>query len=361
MENKKNWTEEKGLFLVIAVLSIVVIALFVYIYVPQLTGYAVKSSGIKQYSVEVIEITGDCEDCFDVSLLANGLIEENNVKIKSKEALSYDSLEAEEIINKYNIKTIPALVVLSRNIEKIGIDGNVFSIEDNYALFDKSVPYIDLETNEIKGFVQLKEIQSDNCMECTPLLQLRTQFEKLGIKVEDYEIIGSSSDKGKEMIEKNELNFIPVLLISKDIEEYWWVFDQIEDSLIEKEDNYVFKTPLAPYIDLEDGKIKGKVDIILVKDKSCEDCFDVDELKDSFLSLGIYFNNEKNVDISSGEGKNLLKKYNITAVPTIILSKEIQDYDAIKKMLEQIGTFEDDGRFVFRRLDSLDVKYQEIN
>jgi thiol-disulfide isomerase/thioredoxin len=361
MKDKKNWTEEKGLFLTIAVLSLVVIALFIYVYVPQLTGYAAKSPGVKQYSVEIIEITGDCEDCFDTSYLADALVKENNVKIKSRETLNYDSLEAEEIINKYNIKSIPALVVLSRNIEKIGIDDKAFSVGDNYALFDKSVPYIDLETNEVRGLVQLKEIRSDNCMECTPLLQLETQFESLGVKVKDYEIIGSSSDKGKELIEKNNLEFTSTLLISKDIKGYWWIFDQIEDSLIEKEDNYVLKTPLAPYVDLAVGEIKGKVDIILVKDKSCADCFDVDELKGSFMSLGIYFDDEESVDISSSEGKNLLKEYNVTAVPTVILSKEIKDYEAVAKMLEQLGTFEDNGKFVFRKLDSLNVKYQEIN
>ncbi|GBE20222.1 hypothetical protein BMS3Abin17_00959 [archaeon BMS3Abin17] len=361
MEIKKNWTEEKGLFLAIAILSVFVIALFIYVYAPQLGGYALKSTGARQYSIGIIEITGDCEDCFDTNALADALIKENNLKIKSRETLSYKSQKAEEIINKYSIRKIPALVVLSRNIEKIGIDEQVFSIKNNYAIFDKSVPYVDLETNEVKGLVQLKEIQSDNCIECTPLLQLEKQFEGLGVKVKDYEIISSSSDRGREFIEKNDLEFTSSLLISKDIEEYWWIFDQIRDSLIEKEDNYVFKIPFAPYVNLSDGKIKGKVEIIFIKNKSCEDCFDVNELKDSFMSLGVYFEKEKNADISSNEGKNLMKKYNITAIPTIILSREIQDYDTIKKMLEQVGTFEEDGRFVFRKLDSLNVKYQETN
>jgi len=359
MNIKKNWTEEKGLFLMIVMLGLVVIALFIYVYVPQWTGY-MGLTGDKPYSVEVIEIMGDCEDCFEVSALADALILENNLKIKSRETLNYDSPEAEKLINKYNLKTIPALVVLSKNIEKIEIDDQVFSIEDSYALFDKSVPYIDLETNEVKGLVQLKEIQSDNCIECTSLSQLRTQFEGIGIKVKDYEIISSSSDNGKELIDENNLEFTSSLLISKDIKEYWWIFDQIESFFIEKENYYVLKTPLAPYVDLADGKIKGKVDIILIKNKSCEDCFDVDELKGSFLSLGVYFDDEKSVDISSSEGKSLLKKYNITAIPTIILSKEIQDYDTVKKSLEQVGTFEGDGKFVFRKLDSLNVKYQEI-
>lgn len=360
MINKKNWTEEKKLFLVIVMLSIIVVALFIYVYVPQLTDYTIKSSESQQYSIEIIEITGDCEDCPNISNLVDTLVEEYNLKIKSREALIYNSLKAEEIIDKYNIKTIPIVVILSKDIGKIGIDDTIFSIGENYALFDRSVPYIDLETNEIKGLVQLKEIQSDNCMECTSLSQLRTGLENLGVKVKNYEIIGSSSDKGKDLIEKNNLNFTSSLLISKNIKEYWWIFDQIENSFIEEEENYVFKTPLAPYIDLKDGKIKGKVDVILIKNQSCEDCFDVNELKDLFLALEIYFDNEKSIDISSNEGKNFLQKYNITAIPTIILSKEIKDYENLKELLGQIGTFEDDENFVFRKLDLLNVKFQEI-
>ena len=76
--------------------------------------------------------------------------------------------------------------------------------------------------------------------------------------------------------------------------------------------------------------------------------------------MGVYINNEKYVDVSSSEGKTLLSKYDITAIPTIILSKEISDYETIKKTLEQFGTFEQDGKFVFRKLDVLKVKYQDL-
>lgn len=353
MEIKKNWTEEKGLILTIALLSIIVVALFAYVYMP-------KSTGVKQYSVEVIEISGNCEDCFDIKSLADTIIKENNIKVKSKKTLDYTSQESKEIVNKYNIKTIPALVVLSRDIEKIGIDEKIFSIKNDYALFDKSVPYIDLETNEVRGVVKLIEIKTDNCMECTPLSQMQTQFEKLGVKIKDYETVSSSSERGKELIGNNNLTFTPALLVSEDIEEYWWLFDQLKNSFLKRGDYFLFKNSIAPYVDLASGKIKGKVDIIFLENNSCEECFNVTELKGSFQSLGIYFENEKSVDISSNEGKNLLKKYNITAIPTVILSKEIQDYEAIKKILEQIGTFENDEKFVFRKLDSLNVNYQDL-
>ena len=69
---------------------------------------------------------------------------------------------------------------------------------------------------------------------------------------------------------------------------------------------------------------------------------------------------EEYLDISTTKGKNLLSEYNITAVPTVILSKEIQDYNAIKEILEQAGSFEKEGVFVFRKLDVLNAKYKKL-
>ncbi len=354
MKKNKNWTKEKGLFLVIGVLVIVIIILAIYLYAP-------KSTGIEKYTIEITEITGDCEECFDTGVLVDSLTQENDVEIKAHNLFDYNSKEGKEIITRYNLKTVPAMIIFSKDLEEININPELFSTFPKYAIFDKSVPYIDLNTGEIKGIVHLKEIQSDGCMECVPLSQLKIQFEQMNVKIGSYEVIGSYSDKGKELIEKNNLSFTSSLLISKDIEEYWWVFDPMKDSLIEKEDGYLFKSPLAPYVDIKNNEIKGLVDIILVENKSCEDCFNVSGLKESFLRLGIYFENEKIIDISSNEGKNLLKKYNITAIPTVILSKEIQDYAPIQGTLEQAGTFESDGKYVFRKLDSLNVKYQEID
>ena len=354
---KELMQDEKILMVIIAILVVLFAILLSF---PNITT-PIKNIMNKEkiYSVEVIKISG-CDECFNLGGISSSLNKIENLKIKDEKEVDYNSIEGKKLIEKYNIEKIPALIVLSKNLVKINLDENLFRKDGKAAIFDKSVPYINLNTNKINGLVQLKEIQSDNCIDCASLSKLKTQFEELGIKVENYEIIKASSDKGKEIIRKNNLDFTSALLISKDIKEYWWIFDQINNSFIEKEDNYLFKIPIAPYLDLRDGKIKGKVDITFIEDKSCAECFNAIELKDSLQGLGVYFYSEKHVDISSTEGRNLLEEYNITAIPTIILSKEIQDYDSVKKILEQAGTFEDDNTYVFRKLDALNVKYKKI-
>ncbi len=219
---------------------------------------------------------------------------------------------------------------------------------------------LDSMVSYITKVPNVKEVYDSSCEDCTSLFQVQKQLEGLGIKIDNYEVIDSEFASGIKLIEENDLNFLPSLLISKEIEKYWWVFDQMKRSLIEKDDYYVFKTPISPYKDISTGEVKGIVDITYLTDKSCEDCFDVTKLKGSFQSMGVYIDNEKYVDVSSSEGKNLLSKYSIIAVPTVILSEEISDYDSIVDVLKQVGTFEKDKVFIFRKLDSLNVKYKEL-
>jgi thioredoxin-related protein len=350
----KKWgrkkVTEKDYFAVMIIAVVIVLAFFIYVtFIPK--------SSAKEISVEIIEIVGECEDCFDVSSFEN-ILAEKNTKIK-KETLDYNSEEAKFLIEEYNIKSVPAIVILSKNIGELELDGQIFSVKEKSAVFDKSVPYIDLNSDEIKGLVNIKEVYDSNCKDCMSLSQLQESLEELGIRIENYEAIASSSLTGKKLIIKNNLNFLPNLLISKEIQEYWWVFPQIKDSFVEEENYYVFKTPLPPYKEISSGKVKGVVDITYLTNNSCEDCFNITQLKGSFQNLGIYIDNEKYIDVSSAEGKNLLEKYNITAIPTAILSEGIQDYDSIKEVLEQVGTFEN-NRFVFRELEELNVEYQKL-
>src|SRR3989344_4820657 len=332
-ENKK--VTEKDIIAFIVIISIIALGFFIYAnFIPK------PLFKEKPISIEAIEITGQ-EGLFDVSQVLSAL--SGNIEIKSR-TLDYNSEEAKSLIETYNIKTVPALILKSKRINEIGIDTSTFTINNNAAVFDKSVPYLELSSGEIKGKVELIEVYDPNCKDCASLSQYEKQFESLGIMVKNYNAIEYSSDQGKQLVEENR-----------------WIFPQVKNALTETDKYYVLKDPASPYKDLSTGKVKGIVDIIYLTDKSCEDCFDITNLKQSFQSLGVFIDNEKTIDISFSEGKNLIKKYSITKVPTVILSKELStDYLQIKNVLEQVGTFEADSSYVFRELDQLNAKYKEI-
>ena len=347
---------EKDYLIAIIIISSIAILFFVYAnFIPK-----TLFNSENKISIEIIEITANgCEDCLNVSGLADSLIKDN-IKVRSRESFDYDSKEGRELINQYNLKQVPALVLTSNKLENIDGLSEVFSIDGKKAIFDKAVPYIDLNSGEVKGLVNLIEIQDSGCGDCMPLSNIQNSLKEAGIKIKNYEIINSLSENGKALIQENDLRFTPSLLISKDIQDYWWIFPQMKSAFIEKENYYLFNIQLPPYKEISSGEVKGKVGLTYITDKSCSDCFNITELKGSFQGLGIFINSEKYIDVSASGGKEIIAKYNITKVPTIILSKEISDYETLNKQLGQVGTFEKDGNFVFRSLEQLNIKYKEI-
>lgn len=343
---KKFSNEEKAMIGVIIILAFSLLVIFY----PNIKNIQIKPS------ISITEISG-CEDCFDVSLLADSLAKDD-VKISSRKIINYDSNEARKLIEKYKLNKIPALVVKG-GVDKLNLDKAVFRIEGKTAIFDKPVPYFDLALNQVKGKIKLKEVFDSSCKDCSSLSNIKTQLEKLQVKIDNYEMIDSKSEQGKLLINENKISYLPSLLVSKEINEYWWVFDNIKNSFSENNEYYRFAEPTFPAKEISSGLVKGKVKITYVTNNSCEDCFNVTQLKSSFQSLGVYVDGEEYVDISSEQGKSLLKEYNITAIPTLILSEEISDYTTLKKILEGVGSFVN-KKYVFRKLNALNVKYQEV-
>ncbi|MFA4952764.1 MAG: hypothetical protein WC584_00925 [Candidatus Pacearchaeota archaeon] len=358
MKIKNILKDEKILTIIIAVLVVLFAILLSF---PNMTS-PIKDimSKEKIYSVDIIKING-CDDCFDLNRVLTVVKKDNSIEIKEIKDLDYKSKEAESLIKEYGIKTTPALIVKSRGIEKREFNKEIFSSGKNYLLFDKSVPYLDLSSGEIKGKVDFKEIQDSSCKECPSLSSLEKQLEALGIKKKNYEIIDSSQEEGKKLIKDNNIRFYNNLIIGKEIKAYWWIFPSLSKALTEEKDYYVFSEPIVyPYKDAITGMIKGKVEVIYVTANDCNDCSNVSVLKEDFEKSGVYIAKDKYIDYSSGEGKQITSNYNINAVPTIILSKEILDYPRLSETLKELGTFEKDDSFVFRELKKLNLKYKEI-
>ncbi len=318
----------------------------------------------KVYSVELIKLEG-CPECGDINSIAQAFSTVPTIKIKKETALGdYNSKEAKKILEQYGIKKIPALIIISKNIDKIPLEGSVFrtDAEKNAAIFDQAVPYLDLASGKVKGEVIATIVEDSSCDKCADLAFLPAKLEQMGVKVKETKIIKASSPEGKEIMEKKQLKFLPSLLFSKDLAEYWWIFPKLKDLLSEQADNYLFTEPFFPLKEISSGKIKGLVKVTYLTADNCDYCFNVSELKPIFQPAGIYFAEENTVTESSDYGKVLIKKYNITKIPTLIFSSEIIDYsNNQKKALKEIGSFEPDDTFVLRGLDAFNVKYKELN
>ena len=300
-----------------------------------------------------------CKDCFDVAQIVS-YIKKAKVEITSEKNYEFDSTDGKQIIAKYNLDKVPTIVITGE-IDKANIQG--FEKKNNALVFTQvPAPYANPSTGEIKGRISVINLIDTTCDKCGNISGLVNQMKASGIKIVEQKNISSSSDEGKALISKYNLDFVPTIMLSKDAEAYP-IVNQAWKQLGTKESDgsYVLRTVYPPFINLTTGKLSGLVDIIYLTDKSCTECYDVSvhrQILTSPQTFSIKLGKETTLDFSEDNGKELIAKYNITGVPTIILSSEANVYPA-SQALNQFFSIEKDGSYVFRQLAAVGA-YKEL-
>lgn len=197
-----------------------------------------------------------------------------------------------------------------------------------------------------KPEINLLVLIDKNCKECFDIniiynsIKSSNNYVIKSEKVEDYK-------NYLNLIKSLKIDKIPSIIISGEVEKVANIFSRIP-GYRKVEDKIVIES-YPPFLSLSDNKIYGIVDIIYLVPRNCTKCYDV-TLHKRILEEGylVKIGKEKTVYTDEEEGKELIKKYNITAVPTIILSKDISYYYLLASIWDQVGSIEEDGSYVFR-------------
>ena len=256
-------------------------------------------------------------------------------------------------VKRFNINTtiiISSLLILSLII-------NIFLSVNVYTNFDKQLSNT---TNTDLPKISYVYIKDSTCIECADLAPLITQLNSSGIIFKDQKVIELKD--AKNYINKYNLTKVPVIIFSKGFGEYDIIkqTDWTSIGTIESDGSYIFRLIPPPFRDIVTNEVKGLVDVTYLADKSCNICYNVTLHKTTLLRLGVYIKSENLLDISSTDGQFLIKKYNITLVPTIILSSNAKDYSSLNQAWSQVGSIETDGTFVFRDLSLLNIPYKDL-
>lgn len=294
-----------------------------------------------------------CSDCFDVSTVVS-YVKNANVNITKDVVLEFDSKEGKAIISKYKIEKIPAIIITGE-IEKVSIQG-LEKNQDALLFAQINPPYTNALTGKVEGRVTLYHLIDSSCEKCNDLSLLINQIKGAGVKIYEEKLIAPSSDEGKELIEKYSIDFTPVIILSKEASAYS-IIQQAWPQIGSKENDgsYVLRLASPPFINLTTGRLSGIVNIIYLTDKSCTECYDVNQHKEILInpqSFAVKLDKEETYDVDDAKGKELVAKYNITQVPTVILSDDINAYPS-DQVLKQFFSVEKDGSYVFRRLSSV--------
>ncbi len=343
-----------GLVLLLGIVVIINITLTSSISSELKNGKIAVKESIKPAKIELAVIKNSgCSDCFDVSTLIN-YIKSLNANITKETVLEFSSVDARQLISQYKIGQIPAVIVTGE-IENVDIQG-MEKKENALLLANSPPPYTNTTTGRIEGRVSLLVLKDAECTKCNDLISLITQIKSAGIRISEETTVSTSSDEGRELIDKYKLGFVPTLILSKDASVYG-VIDEAWPQIGSRETDgsYVLRMVSPPFINLTTDELKGIVSLIYLTDESCKDCYNVNqhrEILTSPQSFAITLDKEETFDISDVKGKELLSKYNITQVPTILVSGEVGAYPS-SLILKQFFSVEKDGSYVFRKLSSV--------
>ncbi|MBI4143556.1 hypothetical protein HY487_01585 [Candidatus Woesearchaeota archaeon] len=295
-----------------------------------------------------------CAECFDISTVV-AHVKNSNVNVTKEDSFEYGSAQGKELIAMYGIEKVPFAVVRGE-IGKINIEG-LEKNQDALLFTQINPPFTDPKTGKIKGRVMLYHLKAPACDKCNNLTLLIEQIRAGGVKIVEEKIVYSGSSEGNQLASKYKVDFAPTIILSEDAGFYPLIAQAWEQVGNKENGSYVFRGGLAypahPFINLTTGKLVGIVDIIYLTDKSCAECYDAGEHKNVLSqSFGIKFGKEETIDAGDAKGKELIAKYNITKIPTVILSDEAKVYPS-SEPLRQFFSVEKDGSYIFRVTEAI--------
>ena len=185
-----------------------------------------------------------------------------------------------------------------------------------------------------------------SCKECSAPESFLSEFEKQGFVVASKRSVDAESKEGQKLVAEYSVKKLPTVLLRKPSEQAQVFLKSFGETA--SDGTFILTDVVPPYKDVASNAVKGRFGIILITDKTCKECYDVSLHKTPLARLGMTPTDEKTVDIADSEGKQLVEKYKIETVSTLLLQGDLSEYQSLTQVWGQVGTVESDGTYVFR-------------
>jgi len=204
--------------------------------------------------------------------------------------------------------------------------------------------------------IQGPEDACNNCFDVKSIIQSLGASQKTTYKTK---AISFEDPISAQYIEKYRIENLPAIIVSGDIsnEKVAGAWTSLSGKEV---NNSVVLENLLPYYDIKTAEIKGIINATLIKDATCEECFDENIYLNILKNFGLIINDSITYDVDSPEGTTLVKQYAITKVPTLILSPGTQAYSNFINSWPEVGTIEEDGALILRDVQKINTQYKEL-
>jgi len=314
--------------------------------------------------ITVIKDT-ECDFCSNVDPLIEQ-IKQEDINIIGIKEIDYKQENAQKLLEKINAKTVPTIVIRGDAFTKTSFFKNLSSDDiekkaDKFVLSSFVPPLTNIETGEILGMVSVIHIKDRECTKCSDLNHAINRFKELGININNIKEIDKADKEAQELIKKYNIKKIPILIFDQQLHYYQLIRKNWEFyGSIEQDKTMIMRNTLIPYINLDSGEIKGLIDVIYIIDKTCDECYNPEIHKQEIARIMPQFDKEITLDINDEKAKELMNKYEINLVPTAIFSDDINEYPLFESFFSQDYIKQQDGNFVFKGHENLDIIYKDL-
>ena len=237
------------------------------------------------------------------------------------------------------------VVALAAIIWVAYLSGIFITFQSNLTLNEKIA---EAKEAERPADISIVILQESSCQDCSNLTPLLDAIKKENVKINSEKTVEITSPEGMELINKYSITKVPALVISGEIEKeanlkaMWPQLGEV------KEDTFILRQVGAPYVLIDSGDVIGRIKWVMLTDTSCTECYDVANHEIILKQFGVPTQDQQVINSQLSDGKELIAKYKIKLVPTIILTGDVGAYPSLINVWSQVGTIEEDGAYIFR-------------
>ena len=208
----------------------------------------------------------ECALCSDISSLKTLLVS-SGVIINEEKTLDMSDAEASELIGKYNIEKIPAIILSNdvdaySNIKQSWIQMGTVEPDGTYVFRQTSPPYKNVSSKETLGLVSLILLKDDLCTECYDVNTHKQILASMSVTAVNESTYDISSEKGKALVNKYQITKVPTFILQGDASIYpsiTGIWPQVGS--VESDGSHVFRKVEvlrgSKYRDLTTGDVAG--------------------------------------------------------------------------------------------------------
>ncbi len=238
------------------------------------------------------------------------------------------------------MQKMPALIALIL----LSIALIIFVNKNNSVIVNSSIPSLSGSGSPLPNLVNVTVIEP-NCTNCYDAVGLVKSLEAYGLNIDNFNVVNST----KALISDYSLARLPAIVFSSNITNYSF-YTALSYYGVTENNSFVFNLPSPPFFDtLKNEIVYGLVNVTIINDTQCSDCYNATDHIPILEAYGVNVSEVSYANQSSG----LVSKYNITSLPTIVVSSEASLYPPLMRVWPSVGSIESDGNLVFTDMTAL--------